>query len=82
MGGPVERSMGSSQLGDGDLVHPQATYMRPKLFLLLACLTMSGAEHKRGEVKLEKEHSQAMERHAALQTLSILSASQGKPLGV
>jgi hypothetical protein len=43
---------------------------------------MSGAEHKRGEVKLEKEHSQAMERHAALQTLSILSASQGKPLGV
>jgi hypothetical protein len=33
----VERSMGGSQPGAGGLAHPGATYMSPKLFLLLAC---------------------------------------------
>jgi hypothetical protein len=32
----VGRDMGGSQPGEGGLAHPQATYMSPKLFLLLA----------------------------------------------
>jgi hypothetical protein len=40
--------MGSSQPGEGDLAHPQATYMSPKLFLLLACLTWISFLGKRG----------------------------------
>jgi hypothetical protein len=31
--------MGGSQAGEGDLAHPQETYMSPKHFLLLACLS-------------------------------------------
>jgi hypothetical protein len=29
-----------SQPGEGGLGHPQATYMSPKFFLLLACLSL------------------------------------------
>jgi hypothetical protein len=36
----VGRGMGSSQPGEGGLAHPQATYMSPKPFLLLACLSL------------------------------------------
>jgi hypothetical protein len=35
----VGRGRGGSQPGEGGLVHPQATYISPKLFLLPACLT-------------------------------------------
>jgi hypothetical protein len=34
----VGRSMDGSWPGEGGLGHPQATYLNPKLFLLLACL--------------------------------------------
>jgi hypothetical protein len=37
----VGRGTGGSQPGEGGLVHPQATFMSPKLFLLLACLNCS-----------------------------------------
>jgi hypothetical protein len=30
----------ASQPGEGGLAHPQATYISPKLFLLLACLKL------------------------------------------
>jgi hypothetical protein len=33
--------MGGSQPGEGGLGHPWATYMHPKLFLLLACLMLT-----------------------------------------
>jgi hypothetical protein len=36
----VERGMGGSQPGEGGQAHPQSTYISPKLFLLLACLTL------------------------------------------
>jgi hypothetical protein len=36
----VRRGMGSSQTDVGGLAHPQATYMNPKLFLLLVWETI------------------------------------------
>jgi hypothetical protein len=46
--------MGGSQLGGGGLAHPQASYMSPKLFLFLACLT-STWEYDLGKLQVPKQ---------------------------
>jgi hypothetical protein len=42
--------MGISHPGEGDLAHPQVTYMSPKLFLFLACLTVTGSIDESGDI--------------------------------
>jgi hypothetical protein len=50
---PHRRSTGGSQPGEGGLAHCQATYMTPKLFLLVACLA---SLHQAGNFqKLQKK---------------------------
>jgi hypothetical protein len=49
----VGRGSRNSQPGEGGLGHPQAAYMSPKPFLLLACLTLNYCGQK-GRVRLSQ----------------------------
>jgi hypothetical protein len=68
----VERGMGSSQPGEGGLVHPQATYISPKLFLLLACLKRGQIDNKQRSKLIKDVRGTKKEIHRLIRMISLL----------